>query len=377
MATLFNNVYSKSELLRRVGDMSQLAYVRPVELVNGHERGVRALVFHTGSGLQFTVLLDRAMDIYDASFQGCSLCWHSPAGVVAPAFHDPHDIGWLYSMPGGLLISCGLTHVGNAEIDEEVDEELGMHGRIANIPAKNVAFGAEWEEDEYILWASGEIRETSLFGANLLLRRSIHAKLGQSRIWIKDEVMNQGFTAAPLMLLYHCNAGFPLFDDEAELLAVINNLEPHDKESEKGIERFEYFDAPTPEFREHCFFIDHDTDNKNIVNVALVNRRCRQNRGLGLYLAYPKSELPYFTVWKMIGEGTYFGVLAPGNCLPEGRAAARKRGRLTLLPPQQSCAFHLELGVLADNDEIRSFEQRLRGQGWQETEAKSPTSYEG
>ncbi|MBN2356568.1 aldose 1-epimerase family protein, partial [candidate division KSB1 bacterium] len=239
---------------------------------------------------------------------------------------------------------------------------LGMHGRIANIPAKNVNFGAEWEEDEYVLWASGDIRETSLFGANLLLRRSIHARLGQSRVWIKDVIVNQGFEAAPLMFLYHCNTGFPLVSEGAELLAVINNLEPRDKEAEKGVEQFDRMEAPTARFSEQCFFLDHDADEKNIVNLALVNRPFKNNQGLGLYMAFPKSELPYFTVWKMVGEGTYVVGLEPGNCLPEGRSSARKHSRLAMVQPQEELSFHLELGVLTSNDEIQLFENRLRGQ---------------
>lgn len=362
MATLFGKTYSKKELLRLVGDMNQIASVQPIELVNGNERGGRALQFNTGSGFHFMVLIDRAMDIYQASYQGGSLCWLSPAGAVAPAFHDPHDIGWLYSMPGGLLTSCGLTHVGQAEIDEEVDEELGLHGRIANIPAKNICFGAEWEDNEYILWASGDVRETSLFGANLLLRRNIHARLGQSRIWIKDTIINMGHESAPLMFLYHCNLGFPLIDDGSELLSVINHAEPRDKEAQKGIEIFDRFEAPTPHYAEQCFFIDHDADEKNIINTAMANRSFNNKRGLGLYMAYPKSELPYFTLWKMVGEGTYVVGMEPGNCLPEGRSSARKHDRLQILAPGQEQVFHLEMGVLATNDEIQSFENRLRGQ---------------
>lgn len=361
MATLYGRTFTKRELLRYIGDMAQVAGVRPVELANGNERGIRALQISTGSGLQFSLLLDRAMDIYEAQFHGQSLAWLSPAGPVAPSFHDPHDIGWLYSMPGGLMTTCGLTHVGHAEIDELVDEELGMHGRIANTPAKNICFGADWEEDEYVLWASGDVRETSLFGANLLLRRSIHTRLGQSRIWIKDTVSNQGFSPAPLMLLYHCNLGFPLLGEGAELLAVINQAEAYDKVAQKAIEQFDHFEGPTAGFAEQNFFLDHDEDAKNIVNVALVNRGLNQDRGLGLYLAYPKKELPYFNFWKMTGEGTFVAGLEPGNCLPEGRTSARKHNRLQMLEPGEERTYHLEIGVLTSNAEIQVFENRLRG----------------
>lgn len=359
MAHLFGKEFSKNELLKRVGNMSQLAGIRPVTLSNGNENGVRALEFYTGSGFQFTVLCDRAMDIFDASFNGQPLAWHSPTGAVAPAYYDRHDVGWLWNFYGGLVVTCGLTQVGAVDNDE--GEELGLHGRISNTPAKNVCFGAEWEGDDYVLWASGEIREARLFGPNLLLRRSIHTQLGENRIWISDEIENQGFNESPLQLLYHCNFGFPIINNGSELLAVINQMEPRDDDAHEGAEIFDTFEGPTPEYAEQCFFIDHDTDDKDNVNVALVNRHHNAGQGIGAYMSYPKKEMPYFTEWKMIGEGEYVVGLEPGNCLPEGRGSARRRGVLRFIGPGEKRSFHLEIGVLPSNNEIRTFEARLRG----------------
>jgi hypothetical protein len=361
VATYLGKTWTKRELLRYVGEMSQVAGIRPVELQNGNERGVRALEFKTGNGFQFTVLADRAMDVFDCSYNGYSLAWHSPAGAVAPAFYDRHDIGWLWSFYGGLLVTCGLTQAGATDMDEEMDEELGLHGRVSSTPARNVSFGADWEGDEYILWATGEIREARLFGPNLVMRRSLYTRLGESRLWVKDVIENEGFEPTPLMLLYHCNMGFPLISEGAELLAVVNTMEPRDEEAERGVENFEAFEGPTPGYAEQCFFIDHDTDAKGMVNVALVNRGFMDNHGLGVYLTYPKDELPMYTQWKMVGEGAYVVGMEPGNCHPEGRRSARERGVLKILQPGESQTFHMEMGVLPSNQEIRVFENKMRG----------------
>jgi len=360
VATLFGRSYTRQDLLRHVGDIAQIASVRPVELVNGSERGIRALEFRTGSGLSFSLLQDRALDIYDATFNGSPLHWQAPAGPVAPTFFDPYHIGWLYAMGGGLLTTCGLTHVGPPEVDEEIDEELGMNGRIGNIPARNVGFGAEWDGEEYMLWATGEVRESSLYGPNLLLRRSIHSRIGQSKIWIKDVVVNEGYEAAPLMLLYQCNAGFPVVAAGSELRAVIDNVEPRDELSAAGMDNFDQCEGPTAQAGEQAFFIDHDADTRGMVNIALVNPEFGGGQGLGLYLAYPKAELPHYTHWKMAGEGTYVTGLQPGNCLPEGRSSARQNGRLRLLNPGESATFHLEIGVLATPQDRADFEARLQ-----------------
>ena len=70
MATLFGKQYTRAELLQYVGDTSQVCGVRLKTLDNGAERGVRIADFDTGSGLRFTVLIDRAMDIGPADWCG-------------------------------------------------------------------------------------------------------------------------------------------------------------------------------------------------------------------------------------------------------------------------------------------------------------------
>ncbi len=359
MAILFNKAFSKHELLHRVGDMSQIAGVHPVEFTEGKERGIRALRFYTGSGFQFTVLIDRAMDIFDASFNGASICWHSSAGPTGPEYYDPREKNWLWSFAGGLLTTCGLQNAGDPA--DEDNQHYGLHGRIANTPAKSVSWGTDWEQNDYVLWAAGTVRESRLFGPNLVLKRSIHAKLGQSKIWIQDEIENQGYEESELMLVYHYNMGFPVVDTGSELLAVIEDLEPFNKNAQNGIDTFDVYEEPIAGISEQCFSIEQDVDENGIVNVAIVNRQFNNNQGIGVYLAYPKAELPRYTQWKMMGQGNYVVGMEPGTCLPEGRKTARKRGDLINLLPGGKIITHMEIGVLESNNDIRSFESKLRG----------------
>ncbi|MFS8514667.1 MAG: aldose 1-epimerase family protein, partial [Planifilum fulgidum] len=64
----------------RVGDLRQLANVRRIVLDDGTERGVRALSFSTGGGLDFWVLTDRSMDIGTLSWQGVQIAWQAASG---------------------------------------------------------------------------------------------------------------------------------------------------------------------------------------------------------------------------------------------------------------------------------------------------------
>src|SRR5690349_12268545 len=112
MTRLYGRSWSRSELLERVGDVSQLGGARLVTFVEGPEAGVQAAEVRTGSGLNFTVLPGRGMDIGFAEYLGAPLCWRSPVGEVAAAFYEPSDYGWLRGFGGGLMVTCGLTTAG-------------------------------------------------------------------------------------------------------------------------------------------------------------------------------------------------------------------------------------------------------------------------
>ena len=67
---LFGRDLTRREVAAHAGALSQFAGVRLMTLGDGLERGVRMLEFRSGTGLRFTVLVDRAMDIADCESQG-------------------------------------------------------------------------------------------------------------------------------------------------------------------------------------------------------------------------------------------------------------------------------------------------------------------
>src|SRR5205085_1883978 len=77
MAHLLGREYTKAELLRYVGDISQIARAKPYRLIEGHEDGVLAIDVTTGSGFDFTVLPSCGTDISSATYKGRSLAWRS------------------------------------------------------------------------------------------------------------------------------------------------------------------------------------------------------------------------------------------------------------------------------------------------------------
>ncbi|MDZ7374639.1 MAG: aldose 1-epimerase family protein, partial [candidate division KSB1 bacterium] len=343
MISLFGLQLPREELIRRLGDLSQLAGFQQAELTDGQARGVRVIHVWNGSGLEFTVVVDRGMDISHCRYCGVPLAWRSPIGEAHPHAYDPRALGWLKTFYGGLVVTCGLTQAGAPCVDN--GEELGLHGRYSHLPAEGLRCETAWEGDDLLIRISGTIREWIMFGPHLTLRRTILTRLGSPWIRLEDIVTNEGTKPSPLMLLYHVNPGWPLVEAGAELVGAVASVRPRDEEAAKGQAYWDRIHEPRAAFREQVFYIDHLADPQGRVEVALVNPSLRR-RGLALVLRYPKNELPRFSFWKQLDEKEYVVGLEPATCWVEGRARELARGAVETLAPGESRSFHLEIGVL-------------------------------
>jgi len=359
MVKLFGKEYTRKELLKHMGDISQVAGVRLSELKNGNEKGVEVADFNTGAGLRFTVAFSRGMDISYAEYRSTPLCWVSSTGVVNPGFFEPEGLGWLRSFSGGLLTTCGLTYVGGPCVDE--GKPLGLHGRVCHIPARNVCADGYWENDEYIMFARGKMKETSVMGENVQLTREIKTKLGEKRLWITDTVENLGYSKTEHMVLYHINIGFPILNEGSRLYSPTTEITPRqDSESEKHKNEYNVFSAPVQGVIENVFYHKVNADKDGNVLVCLVNETLNDNNGLGVYVKYSPEELPNLTQWKMMGQGSYVVGIEPANCKVDGRGQARKDGTLKFLNPGKKKEYKLELGVLSTKKEIEEIKKSIK-----------------
>jgi hypothetical protein len=82
MPKLFNKAFSREEILKRVGHLSQLGGVQLLSFEDGPARGVRVLEFRTGTGLIFKVAIERGMDVGYCEYQGESLAWIPPTRLA-------------------------------------------------------------------------------------------------------------------------------------------------------------------------------------------------------------------------------------------------------------------------------------------------------
>lgn len=333
MTSLHGREYTKSELRKRVGDISQLGGAMEYTYASGKAKGTSAIEVRNGSGLRFVILPNRGMDIAYAEFQGIPLSYISKTGIVEASHYDEPD--FLRSFSAGLLTTCGLTYMGAPCKDEGI--ELGAHGRIANTPAFDVGIVQEWHGDDYVIEVRGKVREATVFGENMVLTRTITTKFGDNKIYIHDEIENEGFSDTPLMVLYHMNFGFPLISSSTVLTTNCINIRPRDVEAEAGIHSSCNFSEPIPGYKEQVFYRDSvENSFAKLENPDL---------NLSVKVEFLQKELPYFVEWKQMGEQEYVVGLEPATYPPDGRVAARKRNELLILKPQEIRTHNLVIEV--------------------------------
>jgi hypothetical protein len=342
MATLWGKTFNRMELLRRVGDIRQLAGAQAFELVDGAERGTRAVRLYNAAGLDLTVLTDRGMGLAHLAWRGVQLSLLTPPGSVHPAFAEQEGAGWLRTWPAGFVTICGLTQVGGPVQDGE--EALGQHGRAANLPASQVSWGGAWDGDEYSVWVEGTLHEAAVFGHHLSLRRRVWMRLDEPRFWIEDRVVNEGLAPAPHMILQHFNLGFPLLDAETRLEIPSGAVEPRDELAQPGIDAWMRFGEPGAGVREQVFYHDLVADAQGEVELRLRNRNFNQGQGLSVYWKYRKADYPVLVEWKNMADGLYVVGIEPANCHVEGRVSERERGTLQVLQPLETRNYRIEVG---------------------------------
>ncbi len=335
------------QLRRRIGDVAQLVSTRAARLADGPEDGVRVIDARAAGGLSAVILADRGLDLGAVWAGGHQVAWQSTTGAVHPAYF--HEADWLRSFHGGMLTTCGLQNVGLPSADEGTS--YGLHGRISNIAARNVTHRVIEEGGRLVAEISGEMRETDVFGADLLLRRRITLPMGETVLHLEDEVVNQGHDPAGLMLLYHVNLGYPVVAEDAVLITPPARITPRDDAAAQGLGQRADFPPPQDGFAEHVFRHELEPTEAETVSASIVNPAFEPTGGIGLTVSWDPRALPRMWQWRMLGPGMYLTGLEPANCGLAGRAAERAAGTLETLAPGESrragISVRVSLGAVA------------------------------
>lgn len=324
-------------------DLRQFIDMRESTLPNG----MRVIDAHNSSGLTLTLLPDRGMDIYSASYNGMPLTWINQGAPFPP------DTGqeWLRQFNGGLLTTCGLTHVGPPETDDQTGEFRDLHGHYTRLQAYDISIRGNWSYANYEMKLTAQLAQSKLHGEQLSVTRRFNWKLGEPRINIVDFVTNHSDKPIPLMVLYHFNMGYPIIRHGTEL-AVASQVYTRDESARQGVASWHTYHEATSGYAEQVFYHHVRNDPAGRAHAALIND------DIGLKFSWKTDTLPYLTQWKNTRKNMYVNGVEPGNCVPEGQNKARESERLVMLAPDEMITFSLTVEVLENLGQIADFKRQ-------------------
>lgn len=331
--------YSRAALTRHSVDMRQFVDYRSATLQDGQ----RIIEVSNSSGLALTLLPDRGLDIWAASYKGIPLTWLSQGSPHAPDWGKPA----LALFNGGLLMTCGLQHVGPPETDTQTGVWRDLHGQYMRLKAAEISTSGGWEDDTtYTRKLTGVIAQGALFGTQLRMERTFSTTLGDPAITITDTVHNLADEPAPLMLLHHVNLGYPLVREGTQLHTPNVGVYPRDDNARNSAEDWPHYHAAQPLHAEEVFFHHVHADANGYAQAALLHE------DFGLHMSWDARTAPYLTQWKNFRQGMYVCGVEPGNCIPEGQNQAREQGRLVMLEPGEAQTFTLNLRVVEGREAV-------------------------
>ena len=306
----------------------QACTLRRFTLDEGKARGAQVIEVVTAEGLQIDFLPDSGLDIGQVRYKGVNMSWISKNGFDAPREDMPFENEFLHYFPGGLLYTGGLRSTGPANRDG--DEWHPLHGRFHGLSAEQVC--ARIEDDTVVV--SGIIRETSLFGHALEVKREYRVPVFGAEITLNDTLTNLAHQPQEYALLYHCNFGWPLVCEDAHVeLPEKRKTTPRTPFAETGLGQETTFVKPVPGEEERVFFHEDMEHRAAIVNPKLDTR---------MTITW-SDTLPILSHWRSMASGDYVCGLEPSNTYIMGRANERENGTLPVLKPFESVSTSVRI----------------------------------
>ena len=306
----------------------QACTLRRVTLEDGKARGTQVIEVTTAGGLALDILPDAGLDIGQVRYRGVNVSFISKNGYDSPAAISPHEDEFLRTFPGGMLYTCGLRSTGGAHRDGA--EWHPLHGRYHSLQTEQVA--AYMEGDMVIV--RGVVRETALFGHCLQVERVIRIPAFGAEVTVEDKLINLGHAPEEFAQLYHCNFGWPLVNEDAEvLLPEERRTTPRTPFAATGIGQEHTVTKPVPGEEERVFF--HEDMARTVT---------LRNRALGMQMTLAWSEsLPILAHWRSMAAGDYVIGLEPTNCYIMGRKQERENGTLPVIQPGETVRTHIHI----------------------------------
>ena len=327
-----------------VGNAFQLGGTRRYCLTDGIANGCRCIDVNTGSGFAYTVVCDRGLDISLASYQGINLVFLTENAEAHPAFFDAADTNWLRTFSGGLLTTCGPSHLGPP--CEDGGETLGQHGRWTALPAKNVYSKTDYKTGKIEI--TGELKDSAPFGHKISIHRTITSYLGKNEVTVEDTITNEGGQAVPLNVLYHINFGYPFLSEDMTVRIPSKQCVGYDDTDKQLLEQASV-KAPQNNHLEKNYL--HTFEGQDRITAWVHNPKLKN--GLAAAVTFDPRELPYLTQWVLENVKDYVLALEPANVPCQSRSFLRESNLLPFLQPGEAKTLRVKIEVMAENETIR------------------------
>ena len=335
---LYGKEIDKVEFFRRA-KLKQVVSLDVSQSVDGPSKGVTRYDFRNGSGMEFTVLPDKCLDIPTLRYKGYNLALNG--NIVNPALAIPtvRTESARY-MGGGMMFTAGLYNAGYP--NEDADGEFHpIHGRVSMVPAQNAYTKQGFEDDgRYIMECGGVVVENGFGGRSLQLTRKITTEMGVSELLIEDTLENLSPNPCEYMILYHSNFGWPMLDEGLRCIFPKGKITPRTPQAAEGIADAEKITAPVDGFFEHCYFREADPDENGWATYKIENDKL----GIGAYISCDLSTLPILVQWKSMAPGGYALGLEPTNNFINGRKTAKEEGTIPVIEGYGKVKFKVKIG---------------------------------
>jgi hypothetical protein len=332
--------------------------VKKQTLHGGKQEGVDIIVVDNGR-LKFTVIPTRGMGVLNVEMGDLRLGWDSPVKeVVHPQYINLQSrggLGWLEGF-NEWLVRCGLEWAGHPgkdkfinNVGDEAEMDLTLHGKIANIPASEVAVLIEGDPPKRIR-VRGRVDERMFYGPKLELWTEISTAPGDNTLRISDAVTNLSAFDQEFQVIYHANYGRTLLEKGSKFLGAVKQVTPFNAHAARSVDAFADYEGPTKGFVEQVYCLRPLADDHGRTMIML--RNADADRALSM--SFSIEQLPYVTLWKNTNarEEGYVTGLEPGTGFPYNRRLERLAGRVPKLKPGEGRHFILDFAVHSDRAQV-------------------------
>ena len=257
---------------RKVGNKSQILFAKDICIDNK-----RCILVQNGE-LEVLFNKDNALDIVWVKYKGVNVSFLSKNGL------NDGTRDFVGNFEGGFLYTCGMDNISACVVGKPV------HGSL-HYKKCDVAYA--YEQDG-VIYVCGEVKETALFGKNLVMKRCF--AVSENAILINDTLENQGYSKADYVLLYHVNYGYPFLDEclEMEIPAIASDPLTEVAATNKA-DMFR-ITAPIDGGEEHVYYHTLSEGKVRLVN---------PERQMAIEMLYNVQDFPFTLEWKSMISGDY------------------------------------------------------------------------